>query len=158
MAHSSSNSVNVAARPRMSRSTRLYAERKLARVEQKRSHAPDADEIARLLAEMRSPDAQVRAKAVRQVCPCRLPWEAFYQVRAEAKRLQHDPSPLVRAQARHVEEDARELAALEALQHWTEEHDEDMGTGAMAHRSGRRSRRRLTTRAHPGDEYMLGQA
>ena len=145
----------MAAWPRASRSTRLYAERKLACVEQKRSHAPTADEIARLLAEMQSPDEQVRAQAVRQMCPCRLPWEIFAAVRAEAKRLRHDPSPLVRAQARHVEEDARELAALEALQHWTEVRDEDMG--AMAHRSGRRGRRRLTARAHAGGEYVFGQ-
>jgi hypothetical protein len=105
---------------------------------------------------MRSPDEQVRAKAVRQVCPCRLPWEAFYQVRAEAKRLQHDPSPLVRARARHVEEDARELAALEALQHWAEVRAEYMG--AMAARSWRRGRRRLNARGRPGVEYVLGQA
>jgi hypothetical protein len=155
MAHSSSRSVDVAARERVSRSTRLYAQRKLACVEQKRFDAPSADDIARLLAEMRSPDEQVRAKAVRQVCPCRLPWEAFAAVRAEAKRLQHDPSPLVRAQAQHVEEDARELAALEALQNWTEGHDEDMG--AMAHRSGRRDRRGLSVRAHAGGEKDVGQ-
>ena len=67
-------------------------------------------------------------------------WEVFSEVRSAAKRLQHDPSPLVRAQAQHVEEDARELAALEALQNWTEEHDEDMV--AIAHRSRRRGRRR----------------
>jgi hypothetical protein len=111
----------------------------MACVEQKRFHAPGADEIARLLAEMQSPDAQVRAQAVRQVCPCRLPWEVFAKIRAEAKRLQHNPSPLVRAQAQHVEEDARELAALEALQNRTAEHGEY--AEASAYRSERRGRR-----------------
>jgi hypothetical protein len=101
------------ARPSVSPSTRAYAEAKLASVEQKRSRAPTAAATARLLVEMHSPDEQVRAQAVRQVCPCRLPWETFAAVRAAAKRLQRDPSPLVRAQARHVEEDARELTALE---------------------------------------------
>jgi hypothetical protein len=103
-------------------STQAYLERKLASVGHKRSHVPSADEIASLLAGMESPDEQVRAQAVRQVCPCRLPWEVFSQVRGAAKRLQHDPSPLVRANALHVEEDARELAALEALSAWTAEH------------------------------------
>jgi hypothetical protein len=160
MAHSSRRSVNVAAWPRAWRSTRLYAKQKYAKqklscVEQKRSHAPTAAEIGRLPTEMQSPDEHVRAKAVRQVCPCRLPWEVFTEIRPEAKCLRHDPSPLVRAQARHVEEDARELAALEALQNWTEERDEDIG--AKAHRSRRRGRRRLNARAHAGGECVLGQ-
>jgi len=132
------------ARPSVSPSTWAYLEAKLACVEQKRSRAPNAEAIARLLAEMRSPDEQVRARAVRQVCPCRLPWEVFSEVRTEAKRLQHDPSPLVRAQAQHVEEDARELTALEALQNWTEEHDD--AVGASAPRSERRGRRRPSHR------------
>ncbi len=118
-------------------------ERKLACVEQKRSHPPSADALARLLAEMQSADEYVRAEAVRQVCPCRLPWEVFYQVRPAAKHLQHDPSPLVRAQAQHVEEDARELAALEALHDWTAEHYEGaQGARAIARREERRGRRR----------------
>ena len=119
-------------------------EAKLACVEQKRSRAPKAKAIARLRAGMQSPDEQIRARAVRQVCPCRLPWEVFSEVRAEAKRLQHDPSPLVRAQAQHVQEDARELTALEALQNWTEERDD--AVGASAPRSERRGRRRPSHR------------
>jgi hypothetical protein len=117
---------------------------KLACVEQKRSHAPNAEAIARLLVEMQSPDEQVRARAVRKVCPCRLPWETFSEVRVAAKRLQHDPSPLVRAQAQHVEEDARELTALEALQNWTEEHDD--AVEASAHGLERYGRRRPSHR------------
>ena len=115
-------------------------ERKLACVEQKRLHLPSAEVLTRVVAEMQCADEEIRAEAVRQVCPCRVPWEVFAQVRPVAKRLQHDPSPLVRAQAQHLEEDARELAALEALHDWLAEHDE--GMGAMPYRSTRRGRRR----------------
>lgn len=125
-------SANRATRPRISPSTQASMGRKLAWVEQQRAHAPGTDAIARLLHEMQSSDEQARARAVRQVCPRRLPWEVFYQVRSATQRLQHDPNPLVRANARHVEEDAWELAALEALHDWTAEHDE--GVRAIAHR------------------------
>src|SRR5215468_10283088 len=95
---------SMAKRVQVSASTLAYMERKRSRVERRRAHAPDATAIARLLTEMRSPDERVRAQAVRQVCPCRLPWDLFAQRRPAAKRLQHDPSPLVRANALHVEE------------------------------------------------------
>jgi hypothetical protein len=62
------------------------------------------------------------------VCPCRLPWDIFQQLRKAAKRLQQDPSPLVRRHALHVEEDARMIASLEALQeHLEAEADEASG-------------------------------
>jgi len=121
----------MAKRLQVSASTRAYMERKLSRVEGRRAHAPDAGTVARLLAEMRSPDECVRAHAVRQVCPCRLPWDLSAQLRPAAKRLQHDPSPVVRANALHVEEDAKEIAALEALQEWIAEHE----PGSVAYRS-----------------------
>jgi hypothetical protein len=121
-------------------STRAYMERKLACMEHKRSPAVSSADIARLLAEMQSPDEGTRAQAVRQVCPCRLPWEAFGQLRKAAQRLQHDPSPLVRAQALHIEEDARELEALEALRERLAENDELLE--AAARRSPRRGKHR----------------
>jgi hypothetical protein len=68
---------------------------------------------------------------MRQVCSCRLPWGLFAQLRPAAKRLQHDPSPLVRANALHVEEDAKEIAALETLQEWIAERE----PSGIAHRS-----------------------
>jgi hypothetical protein len=111
-------------------STRAYMERKLACVAQKRSHVVTSADIARLLAEMQSPDEDTRAQAVRQVCPCRMPWEVFGQLRKAAQRLQHDPSPLVRAQALHVEEDARELEALEVLRERLAECDERLESAA----------------------------
>ena len=128
---------NMANRPRVSQSTRAYMERKLACVEQKRSHPPSDAAIARLLVEMQSADEHIRAQAVRQLCPCRLPWEVFRHVRPAAQRLRHDPSPLVRAQARHVEEDASELAALEALREWVAEHDAGVARHSDAGRAPR---------------------
>jgi hypothetical protein len=115
-------------------------ERKLADVELKRSHPPSAADIARLLTEMQSPDEHTRAQAVRQVCPCRLPWDVFRQVRKAAQRLQHDPSPLVRAPALHVEEDTREIEALEALREWVAEHEE--GLDEASQRPEKRGKRR----------------
>jgi hypothetical protein len=48
--------------------------------------------------------------------------------RKAAKPLQKDPSALVRANARHIEEDAREVASLEALserlQEWEDGEEE----------------------------------
>jgi hypothetical protein len=118
-------------------------DRKLAAVAQKRSHAACAPDVERLLAEMQSPDEHTRAQAVRQVCPCRLPWDIFNQLRKAAQRLQHDPSPLVRAHARHVEEDAREIAALEALRERLAESDEHLEAAV------RRPRRRGQHRPLP---------
>jgi hypothetical protein len=111
----------VAKKPHVSPSTLAYMERKLASVEHRRSNPPSAADIARILAEMQSPDEQRRAHAVQQVCPCRVPWDMFRQLRKEAQRLRKDPSPMVRANARHVEEDAREIEALEALREWITE-------------------------------------
>jgi hypothetical protein len=119
-------------------------ERKLACVDQKRSHATSATDIAHLLNAMQSPDDETRAWAVRQACPCRLPWADFDRVRKDAQRLQHDPSPLVRAAALHVAEDAREIAALEALRAWVAEHDEDRADAARRPRQRGRRRPRQT--------------
>jgi hypothetical protein len=106
-------------------------ERKLACVAQRRSHLASAADIEGLLAEMQSPDEHTRAEAVRQVCPCRMSWEVFGQLRKAVQRLQHDPSPHVRAQALHVEEDARELEALEALRERLAECEERLEAAAQ---------------------------
>jgi hypothetical protein len=111
-------------RTQLAPSTLAYMERKLACVELKRSHPSSAAEVERLLADMQSPDEHTRAEAVRQVCPCRMPWEVFRRVRKAAQRLRDDPSPLVRANAFHIEEDAREIEALETLRERVAEHEE----------------------------------
>ncbi len=134
----------MATRPRVSPSTIAYMERKLACVEEKRSHPPDAADIARILAEMQSADDRVRAQAVREVCPCRMSWDVFAHVRKAAQRLRNDPSPLVRANALHVEEDAREIAALESLRERLAEHEE--GVAEAVHGRDRRDKRRHSGR------------
>jgi hypothetical protein len=121
-------------------------ERKLAGVNARRSNPPSATDIARILAEMQSPDEQTRAHAVEQACPCRVPWDTFHQLRKAAQRLRKNPSPMVRANARHVEEDARELEALEALRERITEQEE--GPDEVWHRP-REKRKRATEASGP---------
>jgi hypothetical protein len=99
-------------------------ERHLAEVERRRSQSIGEADIQRILADMHSEDEVTRANAVRQICPCRMPWEVFDRLRKAAKPLQKDPSPLVRANALHIEEDAREVASLEALSERLQEWEE----------------------------------
>src|SRR5262249_53521374 len=91
--------------------------------------------IERILAEMESEDELTRAKAVREICPCRMPWEVFTRLRKAAKRLQNDPSPLVAANARHIEEDARTVASFEAQLESAQEREEE-----QAYRQDRRAK------------------
>jgi hypothetical protein len=113
------------ARRHISPSQLAYAENLLAHVQERRGRPLAEANVARILAEMESPDEVVRAQAVRQVCPCRVSWDAFDRLRKAAQQLQRDPSPVVRANARHVEEDAREVLALEALWERVQEADEE---------------------------------
>ena len=56
-----------------------------------------------------SDDEQIRAKAVRFLCPCHAGWQAFEENLSIVMQLTHDPSPTVRANALHVFEDAGEM-------------------------------------------------
>ena len=120
MASGKKGAAGVAPRSRLE-----YMARKLAEVQAERACAAGAGDVARLLEELRSPDEQVRARAVREVCPCRLPWEVFEQLRKPVQRLRRDPSPVVRRLALHAEEDARMVAELEALRERAEELSEN---------------------------------
>ncbi len=100
-----------------------YMHRKLAQVAADRANPPTDDEIAQILLDLDSPTADVRAAALRRICPCHLTWELFAPLRKAAKKLQQDPDPEVRALALHVEEDAEQIAALEALRELLEEED-----------------------------------
>lgn len=126
----------------VSRSQREHMEGRLAEVERLRSQPVGEPEIERILSAMQSEDEISRANAVRQICPCRMPWEVFERLRKAARPLRRDPSPLVRANALHVEADAQEVASLESLserlQEWEEGED-----SAPRHtpRGGRRGRR-----------------
>lgn len=59
--------------------------------------------------ELKSPDAQVRASAVRSLCPCHAGWEVFEQNIGLIEQLKKDPCEDVRASALHVFEDAGEM-------------------------------------------------
>jgi len=100
-------------------------ERHLAKVERYRAQPVGEADVERILFEMRSEDEITRANAVRQTCPCRMPWEVFDRLRKAAKPLQRDPSPLVRANALHVEEDAGMVASLESLAERVREREEE---------------------------------
>src|SRR5207249_8345901 len=81
-------------------------------------------DVQRLLADMKSPNEMTRAVAVREICPCRMPWEVFDRLRRAAKPLQKDPSPVVRANALHIEQDAREVASMESMSERYQEHQQ----------------------------------
>lgn len=126
----------------LSPSNRAHVEQFLGKVAVERAQATEEEwDVERLLAEMQSPDPVVRAKAVRQICPCRMPWGVFHRLRKAAKRLQHDPDPEVRANALHIEEDARMVASMEGeierLHEFEDEEEERNGT-----RKRRKQRRR----------------
>jgi hypothetical protein len=82
-------------------------------VEGARSGADWEVEANRIADEMQSADAEVRARAVREICPCKMPWQVFNRLRKAAKRLQHDSDPKVAKNARHIEVDAKQVMTME---------------------------------------------
>lgn len=113
----------------------------VATVESERSRSDWDGEVERILLEMKSSDDETRARAVREICPCRMPWEAFYRLRKAAKRLQHDPNSKVAAAALHVEVDARQVAMSEGRIELMREHQEAAHEKSKERRSARRPRR-----------------
>src|SRR5262245_19041655 len=103
-----------------SRHERAHVEFFVRTVEEQRSEKSASGEVERILAELRSTDENIRARAVREICPCRMPMDVFFQLRKAAKQLQKDPSPLVGANAFHIEKDfdcvTRYEAQYDALQ------------------------------------------
>jgi hypothetical protein len=62
--------------------------------------ASPSPELERILCDLKSPDAQTRANAVRSLCPCRnSPWEVA--VFPHVLELRNDPSPIVRHAVEH---------------------------------------------------------
>lgn len=86
--------------------------------------ARDVD-LERVLAGLHSPDEVIRAQAVRSLCPCRVGYAIYECYAGEVKRLQKDPSELVRKAALHVEEDAfrleQKIHAPQGEDDWQEE-------------------------------------
>lgn len=122
-------------RQRLTPSNRTYMERFLEGVEKERAQAHGDAEVESIFARLQSYDECTRADAVQQICPCRTPVEVFRQLRKAAKRLQHDPSPLVRANALHIEEDARKVEGIESELERAREREE------AEHPSGERRKR-----------------
>ena len=128
-------------RQRLTRSNRAYYEQFIEQVEKARSHTITEADVERILNEMQSEDEVTRAHAVREICPCRMPPEVFYRLRKAAKPLQKDPSPLVRSNAFHIEDDARMVesieSALERLKDREEEMDNDLELPKRRHKRPR---------------------
>jgi len=101
-----------------------YMKRRLAQVAADRASPPTEEEIVQILFDLHSPDATVRAAALQKISPCHLAWAIFEPLRKAAKRLQKDPDPTVRMLALQVEEDAEEIASLEAMRDLLEEEEE----------------------------------
>lgn len=77
----------------------------------KTSHAACPLDLDTLRSDLTCGDAAVRARAVRALCPCRLGWDVFEEYLRLVRGMCRDPSPLVRGAAKHVLEDAFEMAS-----------------------------------------------
>src|SRR5918997_1013385 len=78
----------------------------------KHAAACAAVDVEQVLADMHSPDEEVRGRAVRELCPCHAGWETFEQHVGAVSRLTRDGSRAVRAHALHVFQDAAEMHSL----------------------------------------------
>lgn len=114
-----------------------YMAEKLNHVEHERSRPVTQDDVARILLDLSSDEEDTLANALREVCPCRMSWEVFEQVRKPALKHRTHSSSLIRGLANHIEEDAQEVAALEALRERELERD-DIDRPRRGHRRNRR--------------------
>jgi hypothetical protein len=72
-------------------------------------------------ADLYSDDEDVRAKALRRLCPCHGSFQMYDRYLDMIRAMQKDPSRKVRAVALHLEEDA---LVLESMQYRMEESEE----------------------------------
>jgi len=124
----------------MSRYERAHIEHFVQTADEERAQPFTEADVERILKEMHDDDAVIRAKAVRQICPCRVPWDVFQRLRKQAKSLQHDPSPLVAANARHIEVDAKRVAGFESKLEQIQDYEEDADPASR--QDGRKRRKR----------------
>ena len=101
-----------------------YMKQKLAEVAKDREHRPSDDEIAQILLDLGSPTLAVRGSCT--TADLSLPsgvgnFRTIAQSSQEA--CKKDPDPTVRALALHVEQDADQIASLEAMRDLLEEED-----------------------------------
>jgi hypothetical protein len=80
-----------------------------------------------ILEELRSPDEDVRARAVRRVCPCRAGFDLPYE--QVAFLVQNDPSATVRDAAAHVLTESCELTEREVRAERVGERQEEAARG-----------------------------
>jgi len=132
----------MAKRCPVSPSNRAHLEHFVATVALQRAQPVAEAEVERILAALAANDAVVRARAAREVCPCRMPWPVFYRLRKAVARLRRDPSPLVRATALHVEVDARSVREREAIMAALHEREARRPSWRAGSRPGRSSRQR----------------
>jgi len=139
-----------APKPHRSRREIAHVEHFVQTVEKARSGVDWAVEAARIIAEMQSADDETRARAVREICPCTMPWEVFNRLRTAAKRLQHDPNPKVAKNARHIEVDAKLVMAFEGsferIREQMESVEDEEARGSLKRRHDRRDSRRSDER------------
>jgi hypothetical protein len=72
-------------------------------------------------ADLYSDDEDVRAKALRRLCPCHGSFEMYDKYLDVIRAMQKDPSPKVRGVALHLEEDALLLESFEYRRERSEE-------------------------------------
>jgi hypothetical protein len=98
-------------------------------------------DLHQTLSDLHAPDEATRARAARELCPCRTDWGVFEQNLDTLRRMTKDSSPVVRANALHVFEDAfeidneslptspqtitNEMAARRRQMRWQREDEED---------------------------------
>lgn len=94
----------------------------------KTQHVCVVSDMNAILRDIESPDEAVRAAAVRSLCPCRSGWKLFEAHLPLIRQLQKDSSPLVRASALHLFEDADEMQTEGLPTHPREVHNEMLRT------------------------------
>jgi len=76
----------------------------------KQTRIPEREfDLQKTLSDLHAPEETTRARAARELCPCRTDWDVFEQTLDTLRRMTKDPSPVVRANALHVFEDAFEI-------------------------------------------------
>jgi hypothetical protein len=119
------------------------------------AHEPDLEQT---MVDLCSPDETTRARAARGLCPCRTDWDVFEQTLDTLRRMTKDPSPVVRANALHVFEDAfemdnqglptapqtltNEMAARRRQMRWRMDDEEEINGSAGDRRKREKSPRR----------------
>lgn len=88
--------------------------------------------------ELNSPDPEVRAKALRTLCPCHGSFQLLEENLELVRRMQKDLSPLVRAVAFHIVQDAGVLESMEASRERAElAREKSLRKGRIANRHRR---------------------